>query len=443
VPEALRVHPERRRGLDEEELSRVPADALLSLFPPGSALDADGMLTVGGCRADALADEFGTPVLVVAERALRDRAREYADSLAARWPRSRVVFASKAFPCTAIQRVMVDEGLGLDVAGGGEIVTALKADADPALLVLHGNAKGDDEIAMVAEHGIGLVVVDNADDVDRLEAVLPQGRRQDVLVRVIPGVEADTHASVLTGHAGSKFGLEPAVAAELIRRIEGSPKLRMQGLHVHVGSQILDVEPFAASVAPIAGLGEFPVYDLGGGLGARYSYDDHPPSVDAYLDALIGAAREHLPADAEVIIEPGRSMVASAAATLYRVVTVKRGTITFVAVDGGMGDNLEVALFGQRFEAAIADRFDASGGETVNVVGRHCESGDVLVDGVRLADPRVGDLLAVPATGAYCFTMANNYNGTRRIPVVMAHDGAARQVVRRETWADLLARDIE
>jgi diaminopimelate decarboxylase len=335
---------------------------------------------------------------------------------------------------------MVEEGLGLDVAGGGEIVTALKAGVDPALLVLHGNAKGDDEIAMVAEHGIGLVVVDNGDDVDRLEAT---GREHDVLVRVIPGVEADTHAHVLTGHAGSKFGLAPAAAAELIRRIERSPRLRMQGLHVHVGSQILDLEPFVQSVAPVAALGEFPVYDLGGGLGARYSYDDHPPAVGDYLDALIGAAREHLPADAEVIIEPGRSMVASAAATLYRVVTIKRGEITFVAVDGGMGDNLEVALFDQRFEAGIAGRLDAADGELVTLVGRHCESGDVLVDGVRLDAPCVGDLLAVPATGAYCFTMANNYNGTRRIPVVFATDGAAREVVRRETWADLLARDVE
>src|SRR5215208_4235562 len=179
-----------RRGLYEGRLmTAVGVDALLSLFPPGSSLDPDGMLTVEGCRADDLAEEFGTPVLVVAEAALRARAREYADELAARWPRSRVVFASKAFPCTAVQRVMVEEGIGLDVAGGGEIVTALKAGADPALLVLHGNAKGDEEIAMVAEHGIGLVVVDNGDDVDRLEATVPQGRTQDVLVRVIPGVE--------------------------------------------------------------------------------------------------------------------------------------------------------------------------------------------------------------------------------------------------------------
>jgi len=407
---------------------------LLTLFPPGSARDDDGMLTLGGCRADALAEEFGTPVLVVDEPALRARAREYRTELTARWPRSRVVFASKAFPATAVQRVMVEEGLGLDVAGGGEIITALKAGIDPALIVHHGNAKTDDEIALAVEHGVGLVVVDNANDVDRLEA---SGANVDVLVRVIPGVTADTHAHVLTGHEGSKFGLLPADAAPLIARIERSPRLRMRGLHVHVGSQILDVEPFADSVAPVAALGEFEVYDLGGGLGARYTYADHPPSVPEYLDALIGAAREHLPAEAEIIIEPGRSMVAANAATLYRVVTLKR---QFVAVDGGMGDNLEVALFDQRFEAAIAGRL--GGGERYTLVGRHCESGDVLVDGVELDAPRVGDLVAVPATGAYCHTMANNYNGNRRIPVVFAGAGEARAVVRRETWDDLLARDV-
>ncbi len=416
---------------------------LLSLFPAGSSLADDGTLLVGGCRADDLAEEFGTPVLVVAEEALRARAREYAAELSVRWPHSRVVFASKAFPCTAVQRVMVGEGLGLDVAGGGEILTALKAGVDPGLVVLHGNAKSDEEIAMAVDHGIGLVVVDNSDDVDRLEAAVPAGRTQDVLVRVIPGVTAETHAHVLTGHEGSKFGLSPEQAAPLIARIEHSRRLRMQGLHVHVGSQILDVEPFAASVAPVARLGEFPVYDLGGGLGARYTWADEPPSVADYLDAMIGAARQHLPADAEVIIEPGRSMVCESATTIYRVTTVKRGALTFVAVDGGMGDNLEVALYEQRFEAGIVGRFDGPDPERVTVVGHHCESGDVLVDGVDLSAPQVGDLLAVPATGAYCFTMSNNYNGTRRIPVVFARDGHAQLVVRRETWADLSARDVD
>jgi diaminopimelate decarboxylase len=415
---------------------------LLSLFPSGSRLAEDGMLTVDGCRADDLVEQFGTPVLVVAEQAVRDRAREYADGLAARWPNSRVVFASKAFPCTAVQRLMVSEGLGLDVAGGGEIITALRAGVDPALIVLHGNAKSDEEIALAVEHGIGLVAVDNSDDVDRLEATVPAGRTQAVLVRVIPGVTADTHSHVLTGHEGSKFGLAPAAAAELIKRIEASPRLDMRGLHVHVGSQILEVEPFAESVAPVAALGEFPVYDLGGGLGARYTWADERPEVGDYLDALIGAARTHLPAAAEIIIEPGRSMVAESACTLYRVTTVKRGLHTFVAVDGGMGDNLEVALFEQRFEAGILGRFDRADQEQVVVVGRHCESGDVLVDGVPLAEPTVGDLLAVPTTGAYCYTMSNNYNGNRRIPVVFVRDGAARLVVRRETYDDLVARDV-
>ena len=399
------------------------------------------MTLVAGCRLDDIATEVGTPVLVVSEDALRARAREYADELAARWPRSRVVFASKAFPCTAVQRVMVEEGLGLDVAGGGEIVSALRAGVDPAKVILHGNAKSDEEIAMAVEHGLGLVVVDGADDIDRLEATVPPGGVQDVLVRVIPGVEADTHASVLTGHAGSKFGVSPERASELIRRIEASPSLRMLGLHVHVGSQIMQAEPFAASVPPIAALGEFPVYDLGGGLGARYTWQDRPPSVAAYLDALIGAARAHLPAEAELIIEPGRSMVGASTCTVYRVVTVKRGARTFVAVDGGMGDNLEVALFEQRFEAGVLGRLDAPG-EECDLVGRHCESGDVLVAGAHLATPAVGDLVVVPATGAYCFTMSNNYNGNRRIPVVFASKGDWRTVVRRETWEDLLARDV-
>ena len=415
---------------------------LLDLLPPGSATDADGMLIIGGCRVDDLAAKFGTPVMLVAEEALRDRAREYAAELTIRWPYSGVVFASLAFPCTAVQRVMVQQGLGLDVAGGGEILAALKAGVDPALIVLHGNAKTTEEITMAVENGVGLVVVDGPDDVDRLERIVPDGGAQDVLVRVIPGVTADTHAHVLTGHEGSKFGLAPADASALIRRIDHSPRLGMRGVHAHVGSQILQAEPLAAAVAPLAALGTFDIYDLGGGLGARYTWADQPPTVADYLDVLIAAAREHLPTDAEIIIEPGRSMVATSAATIYRVITIKRGHTTFVAVDGGMGDNLEVALFDQRFEAGIANRLDASDGEVVTVVGRHCESGDILVDGVSLNAPRVDDLLAVPATGAYCYTMSNNYNGNRRIPVVFVANGTPSLVVRRETWDDLAARDV-
>jgi diaminopimelate decarboxylase len=416
------------------------ADELVGLFPPGTRLDDDGMLVIGGCRLDELAREYGTPALVVAEETVRQRARDYRMGLAARWPDSQVVFASKAFPCTAVQRVMVDEGLWIDVAGGGEIVTALAAGADPATLVLHGNAKTTEEIQLAVEAGVGTVVVDNFDDIDRLEAVVPRGFRQGCLVRVIPGIQASTHAAHATGHEGSKFGLSAPAAREAISRIQRSDRLRMDGLHTHVGSQVMVAEELAAAVEPLAVLGHFSVYDLGGGLGARYTYTDHPPSLDRYLDVLIDAAREHLPGDARILIEPGRSVVASSAVTIYTVTTVKHGAPTFVAVDGGMGDNLEVALVGQRFEATVANR--VGGGQPVTVVGRHCESGDVLSEDVPLRDAAVGDLLAIPATGAYCYTMSNNYNGARRIPVVFAADGEARLAVRRETWPDLLNRDV-
>jgi diaminopimelate decarboxylase len=435
--------PRVGEGLDRTGELRPPdqhAAELLGLFPPGTRTDADGMLTVGGCRMDDLATEFGTPVLVVAEDALRERARQYREELSARWPRSDVFFASKAFPCTAVQRVMAEEGLGLDVAGGGEILSGLAAGANPARIVLHGNAKTTEEIELAVDGGIGLVAVDNFDDLDRLEQVVPAGRQQDCLVRVIPGVQAVTHAAVATGHEGSKFGLSMSDARRAIARIEASPRLRMAGLHTHVGSQIMAVDQLAAAVEPVAELGEFETYDLGGGLGARYTYADHPPTVPEYLDALIGAARAYLPAQARICIEPGRSMVATAATTIYRVTTVKDGTTRFVAVDGGMADNLEVSLYQQRFEAGLPARL--GGGELVTVVGRHCESGDVLAEDVPLPDPRVGDLLAVPVTGAYCYTMANNYNGARRIPVVFVSGGRARLVVRRETWADLLNRDV-
>ena len=415
---------------------------ILDLFPAGTTVDPDGTLRFGGCRVDDLAREFGTPAIVVDETALRARAREYRTELTSRWPKARVVFASKSFPATAVQRVMVEEGLGLDVAGGGEILSALRAGVDPALLVLHGNAKSTEELQIAVDAGLGLVVVDNADDVDRLEQLVPEGRTQDVLVRIIPEVESSTHPHVQTGQVGSKFGLTIPVAKELIARIEASPKLSMRGVHAHVGSQIMDPSELAAAVAPLAELGTFPVYDLGGGLGARYTYDEHPASVAEYVEALLAAAREHLPAEAELIIEPGRSMVNGSAMTLYTVTTVKRDARTFVAVDGGMGDNLEVALFAQRYEAALAARMNDEADEDVLVVGRHCESGDVLIDPLRVPAPRVGDLLAVPATGAYTHTMANNYNGYRRPPVVFVRDGEARAVIRRETWDDLFDRDL-
>ncbi|MEU2955747.1 diaminopimelate decarboxylase [Streptomyces xanthochromogenes] len=416
---------------------------LLGLFPDGTTRDGTGTLVIGGVPTDELAETHGTPALVLDEASVRARARRYADGLAARWPNSRAVFASKAFPCTAVVRLLVEEGLGIDVAGGGELTLALAAGADPAGLVVHGNAKTEEELRLAVEAGAGTIVVDNFDDIDRLEKILAgTTTEQAVLVRVTPGIRPDTHEAVSTGQSGSKFGLPPAQAREAIARLRNSDRLRLDGVHVHVGSQILDLAPFAQAVEAVAELGEFAVYDLGGGLGSRYTYADRPPTVEAYLDAVTDTARRLLPADARILIEPGRSMVAESGVSLYRVVSVKRGGgHTFVAVDGGMGDNLEVSLYQQRFEAAVARR-PTGGGELCRLVGRHCESGDSLSVGVRLADPRVGDLIAVPATGAYTYALSNNYNGARRPPVVFVRDGAHRAVVRRETYTDLMRRDL-
>ncbi|MFC9325465.1 diaminopimelate decarboxylase [Kitasatospora sp. NPDC057015] len=417
-------------------------DDLLGLFPPGTALDGEGTLLIGGVPVTELAETYGTPALLVDEGALRARARRYADGLAARWPNSRVAFASKAFPCSAVYRVLAEEGLGIDVAGGGELALALAAGADPAGLVVHGNAKTEEELRLAVGAGAGLVVVDGFDDIDRLERIVAEvpGRAQGVLVRVTPDIRPDTHAAVATGQAGSKFGLPLPQAREAIARLRGSDRLRLDGVHAHVGSQITDLSPFARAVEALAELGEFAVYDLGGGLGARYTYADRPPSVEHYLDTLVETAGMVLPAGARILIEPGRSMVAEAGVSLYRVVTVKPDVQPVVAVDGGMGDNLEVSLYGQRFEATVATR--VGGGGRCRLVGRHCESGDVLSAGVPLRDPRPGDLVAVPATGAYTYALSNNYNGARRPPVVFCRDGGHRAVVRRESYEDLMRRDL-
>ncbi len=413
--------------------------AVLELFPSGTQLADDGVLMVGGCRLTDVAQEFGTPTFCVDEDALRRQARRFADGLDTRRPGSRVAFASKSFPCTAVYRLMAEEGLDIDVAGAGELVMAQAAGVDPTHIVLHGNAKTDDELQRAVTAGVGTIVVDGFDDIRRLDAMLT--RSQDVLLRVIPGVEAETQAAISTGHHGSKFGLSLADAAEAVERLRRTEHLNLLGLHLHVGSQILDTTPFSAAIAAVADLGAFAVYDVGGGLGVRYTYDEHPPTVEQYLDAVAEAARNHLPDNAQVWIEPGRSLVAQSTVTLYRVVTVKPGTPVFVAVDGGIADNFEASTYmGQRFEATLVER--VGGGGPVELVGRQCESGDLFASDLPLRDAQPGDLLAVPMTGAYSHTLANNYNGALRSPVVFCTEGTARAVVRRDTYDDLLARDL-
>jgi diaminopimelate decarboxylase len=411
---------------------------LFDVLPATAATDGEGRLTIGGCALADIAREFGTPAFVVDEDGLRARAREYLDAFGARHPATDVHFASKALPCAPVTRLLAQEGLGCDVASAGELAIALAAGFDPEHILLHGNAKSDRDIGDALAAGVGVIVIDGPDDVDRLERFAPE--HQKVMLRVQPAVPGATHAAMDTGSPEAKFGVAIDDAPALLDRIAAVPGLELLGLHVHIGSQLLDLDGFGRAAQAIAALGSFPVYDLGGGLGIAYRPDERAPSVADYADATVRALHEHLDPGARLIVEPGRSVVGRSMVTLYSVVTVKRGHRTHVAVNGGMGDNLEPMLYGQRFAPAILDRDRAP--ETCELVGHHCESGDVLAPGVELATPQVGDLVVMPVTGAYCFSLQNNYNGARRPPVVVCRDGDALLAVRREQMSDLLARDV-
>jgi diaminopimelate decarboxylase len=414
---------------------------LSHVYPVGSRVNSAGHLEVGGCDVFDVAREHGTPAYLVAEDDLRGRARAFREAFAARHDDFEVLYASKAFPCTAAYRLFADEGLSCDVASGGELHMALAAGFEPGRIYLHGNAKSEAELRYALEAGVGHVVIDNFDDVDRLEGMVDSNRSQRVMVRVTPGVKPSTHDFISTGQLDSKFGLGLDQARAAIERLRGSDRLDLVGLHMHIGSQIFELASFQHAIEAIAELGEFDVYDLGGGLGVAYTSEDEPPSIEAYVEAKVSAAHEALGRDKRLLIEPGRALVANAGVTVYRVETVKRGLSTYVGVDGGMSDNLRPMLYGATYEAAIADRLDP-GGELCHVAGKHCESSDVIVRDVHLHDPRPGDLLVTPATGAYGHAMASNYNGVPRPPVIFCRDGDARVVVRRETYDELLARDL-
>jgi diaminopimelate decarboxylase len=416
---------------------------LSSVYPVGSRVNEHGRLEIGGCDAVELAREFGTPAYVVAEDDLRGRARAFVEAVGARHADYDVLFASKAFPCTAVYRLLAEEGLACDVASGGELYLALRGGFDPARIYFHGNAKSVHELREAVKTGVGHIVIDSLDELSRLEGVVAElGRRQEVLIRITPGVAGDTHHAISTGQADSKFGFAPDAAREAIDRISGAPHLALVGLHFHIGSQLLELEPFRAAVRALGALGDFPVYNVGGGLGVAYLSSDEPPAIADYVDAIVSTVHSELGPDKRLLLEPGRAVVANSTVTLYTVETVKRNVSTWVAVDGGMSDNLRPMLYGSKYEALVADRALAATGERCKLAGKHCESGDVIVRDVWLADPAPGDVIATPVTGAYGFSLANNYNGVPRPPVIFCRDGDARVVVRRETYEDLTVRDV-
>jgi diaminopimelate decarboxylase len=418
-----------------------------SLLPDSASLDVDGMLTVGGLRIDDLAGEFGTPLFVYDEAHLRSRCRE----AVATFGTGNVVYATKAFLCRAMARLAVEEGLALDVASGGELAVALAAGVPADSCVMHGNNKSLAELRTAVTAGVRAVVVDSFDEMDRLDALAAEGigPAPDVLIRVTPGVHAHTHEFIATGQDDSKFGFNLANgdAGRAVDRARRSSSMRLVGTHCHIGSNVFEAANFARAVEVMAGFAvplDLPELVLGGGLGVAYVNGEETPSIAAWGSVLLDACAA-LGVRSRVSVEPGRSIVAAAAVTVYTVGTVKPipGVRTYVAVDGGMSDNPRPVLYGSGYEVALARAPFDDRPEVVRVVGKHCESGDVLVDAARVpAGLAVGDLLVTPVTGAYGHSMGSNYNKVTRPPVLFVADGAARLVVRRETVDDLLATDV-
>ncbi|HSC49172.1 MAG TPA: diaminopimelate decarboxylase [Gaiellaceae bacterium] len=408
---------------------------VLSLFPDTASV-RDGELVVGGVGASALAERFGTPLVVYDEQTLLANARAYREAA----PEALLLYSLKAFPNLAILRLLAAEGYGADVSTLGELEFARRAGILGDGTVVHGNNKSDEELRAAAEAGVRFVVLDAPDEVDRAAAA---GMRR-VLVRITPGIEADTHEKIRTAHEGSKFGLPPEQAVEAIERARALG-LEVAGVHLHIGSQLLDPQAGLETVdwlKRFAARGWVPgVVDLGGGLGIRYLEDDRPPAIRDFVATLLARLEDGWPgAPPQVVLEPGRSIVGPAGLTLYRVGVVKRASaeITYVAVDGGMSDNPRPQLYGARYEALLANRADDEATGSYDVAGKHCESGDVLIAGAPLPEPRRGDLLAVPSTGAYTLSMGSNYNSVPRPAAVLVRDGEARLIRRRESLDDLL-----
>ncbi|MEU6967806.1 diaminopimelate decarboxylase [Kitasatospora aureofaciens] len=422
------------------------------------ARNAEGAATVGGIDVRRLAAEFGTPAYVLDEEDFRARARAWRDAFGTG---ADVYYAGKAFLSKAIVRWLHEEGLNLDVCSAGELAVALAAGMPPERIALHGNNKSADELEHAVKTGVGHIVVDSYEEIERLAAIAARhGVRQQVLIRVTVGVEAHTHEFIATAHEDQKFGLSlnGGAAAEAVRRVLGHDSLELRGIHSHIGSQIFDMAGFEVAARRVVGLlagirdehgVELPEIDLGGGLGIAYTSEDDPREPAEIAAALAEIVRRECAAAnlnaPRLSVEPGRAIVGPTAFTLYEVGTVKplEGLRTYVSVDGGMSDNIRTALYDAEYSVALVSRTSEAEPMLVRVVGKHCESGDIVVrDAFLPSDLAPGDLIAVPATGAYCRSMASNYNHALRPPVLAVRDGAARVIVRRETEEDLLRLDI-
>lgn len=433
----------------EEQVPETDPEAPISLqlLPEGSGLDTAGALWLRGQKVSDLAKEFGTPLFIYDEEQIRDRARQLKGCFG-----PDVAYASKAFLCIAMAKIIAEEGLHLDVASGGELAVALKAGFPAERIVFHGNNKSMAELELALSSGVGRIVIDSFDEIDRLEKIVPESHPIKVWIRVTPGVEAHTHEFVMTGQDDSKFGfgLVSGDAKAALERLRSSKKLLLVGVHAHIGSQIFALESFVKEVeilAPFfvsAGVEEL---NFGGGLGVAYLPGEPVVNFEEWAAALKDGARSAgIPQSARIMVEPGRSLIAPTAITVYEVGTIKEipGVRTYLSVDGGMSDNPRPVLYGSGYEVFAVDDVLARRNRNVTVVGKHCESGDVLVKEGRLPNSvTMGDYVATPVTGAYGYSMASNYNKVTRPAVVFVNNSGYRLVIRRETIDDLVSLDVE
>lgn len=423
--------------------------------------NAAGHLTIGGCDLTAIAEEFHTPAYVMDENKIRENCRVYRHAMDEYYGGNGLaLYASKALSCKAIYRIALEEGMGVDVVSGGELYTALRAGFPAEKIYFHGNNKTEDEIAMAIDRGVGRIVVDNIFELETLNRMAGEkNKNMKILFRIKPGIDAHTHSFVQTGQIDSKFGvaLETGEAEEILRRAQQMEHVTVVGVHCHIGSQIFELEPFRLAAKTMMGLigmmhekygMELSELNLGGGYGIKYVNSDQPIDYDKYIEAVAKVVRDESTRlgvkEPYLVMEPGRSIVASAGLTLYTVGAVKEipDIRTYVSVDGGMGDNPRHIMYGAEYQAVLPEKPDAEPETVVTVAGKCCESGDILVRDAKLPKVEPGDLLAVLATGAYNYSMASNYNRIPRPPIVMVRDGKATLAVRRERYEDLIACDL-
>ncbi len=432
----------------------------LPIFPVTSGINDSNHLTIGGCDLTSLVEEHGTPLYIFDEESLRGKCREFTREFSDRYPDVQVLYACKAYVNPALARIFNEEGMGLDVVSGGELAVAQAVDYPAAKVYFHGNNKGPEELESSVGWGIGRVVVDNFHELDLLDSIAGRaGVRQDILIRVSPGVDPHTHSHTTTGILDSKFGIpiEGGQAEELVRQAMAAENINLVGLHFHLGSPIFDLEPyrtaiditmaFAAEMKERHGM-ELKEFSPGGGFAVQYTEDEPPPQVAEYASVISSAILENCKGPdmppPQLLIEPGRAIVGQAGVAVYTVGSTKDipGIRRYVSVDGGMGDNIRPAIYGSRYEAIVVNKAGDRPEGKVTIAGKFCESGDVLIHDIELPGIEPGDLIAIPTSGAYCLSMASNYNSNPRPPIALVKDGQSKLIRRRETYQDLMLCDL-